>query len=169
VTNVLLAIDGSLYGKIISDFVVNHHWSPNTHLKLINLIEPMADDVYSAAQFERQSIISAKALLQETAMLIQRSLPKLDLSQIIRHGEPIEEILREATEWPADLIVLGSHGRRNANRASLGSVSHSVLTQAQSTVIVVRVPQKKLEGLAVESEKTTVKYNSLKRVKLCVK
>ncbi len=144
-TNVLLAIDGPLYGKIISDFVVNHHWSPHTHVRLINLIEPLTDDVYPEAKFERESTKAATDLLQEIAIRIDRARPELDVSQLIRLGDPREEILKEAAEWPAQLLVIGSHGRYNLKRVSLGSVSLSVLTQAKCTVIVVRVPQKKIE------------------------
>ncbi len=155
-TNVLLAIDGNFYGKVISDFVVNHHWAPNTQFKLIHVIDPSSDDVYTEAQWEREEQAESKELLEEVAVRIQKVLPETNVSQFIRHGEPRAEILKEAEEWPAHLIVLGSHGRRShANRSSLGSVSLSVLSQAQSTVILVRVPQRKIEALAAEAEKSS--------------
>jgi nucleotide-binding universal stress UspA family protein len=152
VTNVLLAIDGSSYGKVISDFVVNHRWTSNTQLRLLHFIEPLADDVYPEVVWERAALNAAKKMLGQIAARIYTVLPAANLTQIIRQGEPKEEILREAAEWPADLIVLGSHGRPSSKINCLGSVSLEVLNKATAMVIVVRVPQERIEALAWEPE-----------------
>jgi nucleotide-binding universal stress UspA family protein len=47
-------------------------------------------------------------------------------------------ILDQAKEWGADLIVLGSHGRRGVERLMLGSVSESVAIYAHCSVEVIR-------------------------------
>jgi len=151
VTNVLLPIDGSSYAKVITDFVINHRWAPHTQLRLLHLIEPLADDVYPEAVWERAAANAAKKMLNEVAERISSVLPTLKVTQLIHHGDPRQEILREAAEWPADLILLGSHSSKNVNKTNLGSVSLSVLSKAQAMVIIVRVPQKKIEALATES------------------
>jgi nucleotide-binding universal stress UspA family protein len=48
-------------------------------------------------------------------------------------------ILDDAEKWPADLIVLGSHGLKGLNRFLLGSVSDAVSRHAACSVQVVRV------------------------------
>jgi nucleotide-binding universal stress UspA family protein len=48
-----------------------------------------------------------------------------------------EEILRRAREIPADLIVLGSHGRSGLNRLLLGSVTERVMRKAPCPTLVV--------------------------------
>jgi nucleotide-binding universal stress UspA family protein len=53
-------------------------------------------------------------------------------------GEPREVIVREATEWPADLVVVGARGLGAAGRFMLGSVSTAVLHGAPGAVAVVR-------------------------------
>jgi nucleotide-binding universal stress UspA family protein len=50
-------------------------------------------------------------------------------------------ILDIAAEWRADLIVLGSHGRKGLRRFLLGSIAESVARHAQCSVLVVRIPQ----------------------------
>ena len=47
-------------------------------------------------------------------------------------------ILAEAAEWGADLIVLGSHGRRGFDRFQLGSVSEAIAMHAQCSVEIIR-------------------------------
>lgn len=51
-------------------------------------------------------------------------------------------ILDVAEETGADLIVMGSHGRRGLERLILGSVTQSVLTHAPIATLVVRAESK---------------------------
>ena len=50
----------------------------------------------------------------------------------------VRRFVDEATEWPADLIVLGSHGYTGLKRWLLGSVAQSVVAHASCSVEVVR-------------------------------
>ncbi|MFO1223814.1 MAG: universal stress protein [Burkholderiaceae bacterium] len=47
-------------------------------------------------------------------------------------------VVREALEWKADLIVIGTHGRRGASRLLLGSDAEQVLRLAPVPVLLVR-------------------------------
>ena len=53
-------------------------------------------------------------------------------------GDPAFAILEQAQASQADLIVMGTHGRGGLSRFLMGSVSHSVLHQANSPVLIVR-------------------------------
>lgn len=55
----------------------------------------------------------------------------------VRVGEPAREIVAEARDWPADLLVVGTHGRRGAARFFLGSVAESVLRHAPCSALVI--------------------------------
>lgn len=50
-------------------------------------------------------------------------------------------ILEAIDATGADLVVIGSHGRRGLERLVLGSVTQSVLSHTQVTTLVVRTPQ----------------------------
>jgi nucleotide-binding universal stress UspA family protein len=56
----------------------------------------------------------------------------------VRQGLPGAEIAKAAKEWQADLIVIGSHGRRGFTRALVGSVAEAVMRLAPCPVVVVR-------------------------------
>ncbi|MET0340913.1 MAG: universal stress protein [Polyangiales bacterium] len=56
----------------------------------------------------------------------------------LAHGRPEAEILRAAEEEGADLIVMGTHGRRGFERFLLGSVAERVVRTAQVPVLTVR-------------------------------
>jgi len=47
-------------------------------------------------------------------------------------------ILQEAGRWAADLVVIGTHGRRGIAHALVGSVAEAVIRAATIPVLVVR-------------------------------
>lgn len=53
-------------------------------------------------------------------------------------GSPAHAIVAFASEWDADLVILGSHGRTGLVRLLLGSVARNVLHHAGCSVLVVR-------------------------------
>lgn len=59
----------------------------------------------------------------------------------LRGGLPSDSILEAARSYPADLIVMGTHGRRGLSRMFCGSVAESVLRRGQSPVLTVRTPK----------------------------
>jgi len=60
--------------------------------------------------------------------------------QIVREGDPADEILRAAAALDADLIVMGSHGRRGFESWILGSHAERVLRTAACPVLTVSGP-----------------------------
>ena len=49
-----------------------------------------------------------------------------------------DKILEEAEHWPADLIVMGTHGRSGVQRLLLGSVATAVVQGTRTPVMLVR-------------------------------
>jgi nucleotide-binding universal stress UspA family protein len=61
-------------------------------------------------------------------------------TEVCRDGRPAAEIMAAAGEWPADLIVMGTHARHGLSRFLLGSVARNVLLHADCSVLVVPNP-----------------------------
>jgi nucleotide-binding universal stress UspA family protein len=55
-------------------------------------------------------------------------------------GAPVAEILRVAQETPADLVIMGTHGRTGLRRLLMGSVAEQVVRQAACPVLTVKMP-----------------------------
>lgn len=55
----------------------------------------------------------------------------------VRAGLPRQEIVRELEEHPADLVVIGTHGRSGFERFLLGSVAADIARHAPSNVLVI--------------------------------
>ncbi len=52
-----------------------------------------------------------------------------------------DSIIEEAKSYGADLIVLGTHGRRGVRRMLLGSDAEAVAREAACAVLLVRAPE----------------------------
>jgi len=58
---------------------------------------------------------------------------------IIRNGNPVDEIIKEAKKSKADMIVMGSHGKGTLESAVLGSVTYGVIHKnSKYPVLVIR-------------------------------
>jgi nucleotide-binding universal stress UspA family protein len=53
-------------------------------------------------------------------------------------GDPALQIVRAARSMRADLIVMGTHGRRGVSKFFLGSVAERVIATAPCPVLTVR-------------------------------
>ena len=59
-------------------------------------------------------------------------------TRVVEARSPSRGIMEAAAATAADLIVMGSHGRRGLEKLVLGSVAQSVLQHAHLPVLVVR-------------------------------
>ena len=80
---------------------------------------------------EKRAVTALEAIVAKIAM------PKERLSFAVVSGGVYHELLREATEWRADLIVVGSH-RPVMSDYLLGSNAKTIVRHAQCSVLVVR-------------------------------
>jgi nucleotide-binding universal stress UspA family protein len=67
---------------------------------------------------------------------------------ILKVGVPWEEVLAAAAEVAADLVVVGTHGRRGVTHALLGSVAEKVVRLSTVPVLTVRGPPPAAPGKA---------------------
>lgn len=62
-------------------------------------------------------------------------------------GHPVADlIVKQAKKWRADIIVLGTHGRRGLSRVLMGSDAELVLRETTLPVLLVRSPQRSRKG-----------------------
>ena len=85
--------------------------------------------------------ISNVAQQRLDAMIDAHKTDGVELVAILRDGVAWEEINTVAGEIKADLIVIGTHGRRGLARALLGSVAENVIRTSTVPVMVIHGPR----------------------------
>ncbi len=80
-----------------------------------------------------------KAILKSAEGLVREHGLNAESSLLECWGRRASDlILEQAEQWPADLIVMGTHGRRGLRRLALGSDAEMVLRSASVPVLLVR-------------------------------
>jgi nucleotide-binding universal stress UspA family protein len=139
---VLVATDGSDSSIAAVRSIISRPWREGTDFKVISIIDRAFLDL---AWFFNQQIIEridermtdeAKANVRVAIDLLKSA--GLSVTGTALSGKPGTEIIEQARSWDADLIVVGSHGRRLIDRALQGSVSEAVAMRAQCSVEVIR-------------------------------
>lgn len=103
-------------------------------LELLFVLTP--EEHESSAQFRREQIERmAREELERFAGRLGNAAPPS--CQRVRVGEIRAEILAEIERLPAELVVLGTHGRGGFERLLLGSVAADVASRSAANVLVV--------------------------------
>lgn len=91
------------------------------------------EEVQKSARSEGEKILAqAQAVVQQAGVRAEQRL-------LEARGERIASvIIEEARRWPADLIVIGTHGRSGFSRILFGSVAEGVVRTAHIPVLLVR-------------------------------
>ncbi len=140
---VLLATDGSKFSELAAAAVAERPWPPGTEIRVLSAPEVQLSAMHALLElpFLGSAITSARAEgIKRSHDAIARALKLLPgaTAAVSKSDDPKRAILVEAAEWRADLVILGSHGRRGIDRFQLGTVSETVALHALCSVEVIR-------------------------------
>ena len=130
---ILIGVDESSFSQAAVESVAQRSWAVGTQVKIVSAV----DDYFGAAEDSNHYQIASRAV-DHVIETLRKSQNQFELSGEIVDGAPPEVILAEAEKWGAELIVVGSHGRRGLGRFLLGSVSQAVALHANCSVQIVR-------------------------------
>ena len=141
---IVLATDGSKFSEAATQAVLAQHCSPETEVRVLcavalpTLSAPPQMAASYAPELEEQ-VQEAKEIADRAVVTLQKA--GLKASGEVIKGDVRDVIIELAKEIGADLIVLGSHGRRGIGRLLMGSVAEAVVRYAPCSVEVVRIPR----------------------------
>lgn len=70
-------------------------------------------------------------------VLIDKVFKDHKIRTFVEVGQPYEIILKVATEWEADLIVIGTHGKSGISHLLMGSIAEHVVRHSKIPVLIV--------------------------------
>ena len=138
---ILIAIDDSLQAERALDTGVSLAHELGAYVLLVHVVNPavayagagelLATDILDDLRKQGEDLLlrarmrAGEAVAKESALL---------------EGPAAREIVEAATEWDADLIVMGTHGRGRVASFLMGSTAQEVLRDARCPVLAVPEP-----------------------------
>jgi nucleotide-binding universal stress UspA family protein len=141
--HILVPVDGSETAQKAVDKAAGLAQAFGSAVTAIYVIDPYpftglgSDFAYGQAEYLSAAAAEAKEATEAARRTLEAAGVKVTTSVIEAHAA-WRGILDTAGALGADLIVMGSHGRRGLEKMVLGSVAQRVLAQAHLPVLVVR-------------------------------
>lgn len=142
----IVGVDGSPGSEAAVRAIAARNWPPNSEVKLVAVDDPLVPDyvgkilppLASTIEEDKQEELTwANTIARNSSALLAHT--ELEVTQVLREGDPKHELPKAAEEWGADCIFVGSAGFSNRfERFVLGSVSAAVAARAHCSVEVVR-------------------------------
>jgi nucleotide-binding universal stress UspA family protein len=145
---ILLAVDDSRFSQAATEALVAQAKPQGTEVRVLHVIEPLP--LYPEGQgwgYGSASTPPSQEERKDAEELVARYGQMLrdagfQVTTIVELGIPKLVIIDMAKEWLADLVILGSHGRKGLGRFLMGSVSEAVARHATCSVQIVRIPSR---------------------------
>ena len=134
---VLVAVDGSEFSAHAVDVAAGIATALGAQIGLVHVVDVKLPGSETGIPADEQWAIlraEAQGLLDTAASAIPAHPHPW---KFLRQGTPWKEIVQSAREWPADLIVIGTHGRSGVTRLLFGSTAEGVARHAGRPVLIV--------------------------------
>lgn len=141
---ILVAVDGSPTSDLALDEAAKLARDQRATVRIVHALDQVAlvldtpyvlQEFLDAARKAGEDILErAKARMKAAGVEAETRLAGAD-----SFGERVAALVNaEATAWPADLIVIGTHGRRGFSSVLMGSVAMGVVRTSTVPVLLVR-------------------------------
>jgi nucleotide-binding universal stress UspA family protein len=142
---ILVAVDGSETSSLALREAIELAKDQHASLRIIYIVDltliytdlgaPFAAEYQKALRAAGEKVITAcSAVARSSAVEFDAATIPIDTI-----GQHIHDAVEdEAKRWQADLIVIGTHGRRGIRRFLLGSVAEGVIRVASKPILLIR-------------------------------
>lgn len=143
--NILIAVDGSTFSEHAAQYGIELAQKLNGNVFLLCVVD-ISNLVGNASV---GGVIDAEVLkvYHDEALRvvddISKKYPYAKTQKLTQEGIPSDSILRLARNHKADMIIMGTHGRKGLSHLFIGSVAENIVRH--STIPVLVIPSKKVE------------------------
>ncbi len=146
-SRILVAIDGSAGAAHALRHAVGLAKGLSARLRIIHVVDIGLMPYGPELSIDIDALLDARRAAGEKILAAARDsvqAPEIEVeTRLLDTATPVQHVAAAiagaaAASWPADLLVLGTHGRRGMERWLLGSVAEG--TARRSTVPVLLVP-----------------------------
>ena len=140
IKRILIPTDGSDYSIRAAEYAISIAKVHDAQITVVYVLDEVVIEKFSKIG-ERENVEKdLKADGQRYINYILRLAEKEGVKAIslIAKGRPFEQIVHLADNLSMDLIVMGTYGRRGAERILIGSVAERVIEYAHCPVLVIK-------------------------------
>lgn len=146
---ILVPVDGSPTSERGLDEAIRLARLTGGRLRLLHVVDELSVALGNAGGFAvaapdmfkllreggEQILASARARVEAAGLPVDTAL-----DDTLR-GRVCDLVVAQAQQWPADLIVIGTHGRRGVGRLLMGSDAEQILRLAPVPVLLLRAAE----------------------------
>jgi nucleotide-binding universal stress UspA family protein len=141
---ILVPVDGSPTSRRGLQEAIGLAQSDGARLRLVHVVDAFLMDSPYAPTFDYQAFLNS---VRENGSQLLKDMLELARARGVQaeselletiSGRAADKIVESAKKWPADLIVMGTHGRRGVPRLLMGSDAELVLRASPVPVLMVR-------------------------------
>jgi nucleotide-binding universal stress UspA family protein len=145
---VLLATDGSEDAKKAAAFLAQLPLPASTAIRIVSVITlpPSPIDIPTVREYYESLRAEGRRIVDEARASFSQGV---SIETQVLEGDARDEIVREAHQWSADLVVVGARGLGSLAGFFLGSVSTAVARHSDASVLVVRGHPQHLQRIIV--------------------
>ncbi|MEO8629037.1 MAG: universal stress protein [Betaproteobacteria bacterium] len=145
--SILAPIDGSSTSLRGLDEAIELAKQMHAQVRALFVVDEYAISSYLATYIDLNEIL--KTVDEDGRRVLQDAKERADrkgvpLQTVLEHSgfAPVADIiLEQARAWPADLVVMGTHGRRGFRRLIMGSDAQTVVQSTPVPVLLIRAPE----------------------------
>ena len=142
--NILVPVDGSPPSSHGLDEAVRLAAALGARIRLLHVVNELVvltPEVAATALTDVLDMLRTQGqqILKEAETAVSRAGVPVEIGLVeAMGGHAGDHVVQKAQEWPADLIVCGTHGRRGLRRALLGSDAEHIVRNSPVPVLLVR-------------------------------
>jgi len=148
----LVALDDSACSEITINEILSRQWPARSFFRIVSVVEPLPFQAYAGlgpeegAGAEYDNLVkkimeaehaAAKKVVAGAVTRLRKKFSDASVKGEVLEGYARDRILHSARIWPANLIIMGSHGR-SGYKPVLGRVSRATTIHAPCSVLIVR-------------------------------
>lgn len=141
IKNILVPIDFSEVSEFIAVWAKEFAKKLGAKIHLVFVLEDLTE--YEGFYIRAEALTELENLLLEGAQksmddFIKKHFSDVpEVNQVIARGDIVEKIIETGQKIKADLIIIGTHGRKGLDKILFGSVADGVVKQSPIPVLTI--------------------------------
>ena len=136
---ILIAIDSNASSEIVAKSGLQLAEQYHSEIALISILKDEKTIDRDPATKRELDDMMEHNFNKSQLNVIEKIFKKTPVKSFVTKGTPYKCIIDTAEKWGADIIVMGTHGRKGLPHLILGSVAEEVIRHSKITVIVIPV------------------------------